>query len=318
MQVNGFSNSHITPGLNTYSAVSRERIVLAETSTATASVAVAESTAQSDSGRRVAAGTSTSSTENRQQQEAEQAVVSELAARDREVRQHEMAHQTAGGQYTGGATYTFERGPDGVMYAVGGEVSIDTSSVPGDPEATLQKAQAIERAAMAPAEPSAQDQRVASAARAMAAEARAELLREQSNAIQNEEESLDGLPETEEQALRELADADDATATIFTQQESVVATAADEAAERERAAEDDNAANRRAELIDEFEAQQVRREDVVEEQRERRERAAESLREFARDLAEIQDKLRELNKRLLETGALQKLNAPGNLLDQQI
>lgn len=313
MQVNGFSNPLTTPGLNTYGAMSRERTALAETSVTTGPVTVVDSTAQSDSGRRVAAGTSVSSTESRQQQEAEQAVVRELAARDREVRQHEMAHQMAGGQYTGGATYTFERGPDGVMYAVGGEVSIDTSPVPGDPEATLQKAQTIERAAMAPADPSPQDLRVAASARAMAAEARAELLREQQDALQGDEGTLDGL---EDQESRDLANADDLTNSVIAErQESVAAVTADEAAER--VAEEESAANRRAGVIDEFEAQRARREEIAEEQRERRERAAESLREFARDLAEIQEKLRELNKRLFETGALQNLNTPGNLLDRQ-
>lgn len=314
MQVNGFSNPLATPGLNSYGAMSRERTALAETSVTTGPVTVVDSTAQSDSGRRVAAGTSVSSTESRQQQEAEQAVIDELAARDREVRQHEMAHQVAGGQYTGGATYTFERGPDGVMYAVGGEVSIDTSPVPGDPEATLQKAQIIERAAMAPVDPSPQDLRVAASARAMAAEARAELLREQQDAQQGDDGTLDG-PEDPES--RELANADDLTSSaIAERQESVIAVTADEAAER--VAEEESAANRRASVIDEFEAQRARREEVAEEQRERRERAAESLREFARDLAEIQEKLRELNKRLFETGALQRLNTPGSLLDRQI
>lgn len=37
----------------------------------------------------------------------------------------------------------YKTGPDGVKYAVSGEVLIDTSRVPGDPQATLQKAQLI-------------------------------------------------------------------------------------------------------------------------------------------------------------------------------
>ncbi|WP_052063866.1 putative metalloprotease CJM1_0395 family protein [Nitrincola sp. A-D6] len=311
MQVNGFSNSSIAPGLNAYGGLFRERATMAETTATTGPVTITDATVQSDSGRRVAAGSSTSASENRQQQETEQTVVRELAARDREVRQHEMAHQAAGGQYTGGATYTFERGPDEVMYAVGGEVSIDTSSVPGDPEATLQKAERIERAALAPAEPSPQDMRVAASARAMAAEARAELLREQQDALQGDDESIDALSETETE--RESADIEDADAAVMMgQTESEEIIAADETAE-----EDDAGASRMAEVIDEFEAQQARREEIAEEQRERRERTAESLREFARDLAEIQDKLSELNKRLFETGALQNLNAPGSLLDSQ-
>lgn len=118
-----------------------------------------------------------SDTNDRRQQLVEQQVLRELSARDREVRQHEMAHQAAGGGLTGGVSYSYQRGPDGRMYAVGGEVSIDTSAVSGDPRATLEKAEAIIRAAMAPAEPSSQDYRVAASARAMAAEARTELAR---------------------------------------------------------------------------------------------------------------------------------------------
>lgn len=109
------------------------------------------------------------------QQEQEQKILAELATRDREVRAHEQAHAAVGGQYAGSPTYSFERGPDGVNYAVGGEVSIDTSPVPNDPEATLRKAQVIRAAASAPAEPSPQDRRVASQAASLENEARAEI-----------------------------------------------------------------------------------------------------------------------------------------------
>ncbi|MBV0933437.1 putative metalloprotease CJM1_0395 family protein [Marinobacterium weihaiense] len=120
--------------------------------------------------------------ENAAQQLQEQKILRELSARDLEVRQHEMAHQAAGGGHTGAVSYDYQRGPDGRMYAVGGEVSIDTSAVSGNPRATLEKAEAIIRAAMAPAEPSSQDYRVAASARAMAADARAELTRLQEEA----------------------------------------------------------------------------------------------------------------------------------------
>lgn len=102
----------------------------------------------------------------------------ELASRDREVRTHEQAHKAVGGQYAGAISYSYERGPDGRLYAVGGSVSIDTAPIPGDPQATLQKLQQVQRAALAPAQPSAQDLAVAAqAAQAMAA-ARAELASE--------------------------------------------------------------------------------------------------------------------------------------------
>lgn len=117
-----------------------------------------------------------------------QQVINQLKARDAEVRAHEQAHlAAAGGLATGGASYVYQTGPDGKRYAVGGEVGIDTSPVAGDPEATMQKAQAIRRAALAPAEPSSQDMRVASAATQMEAQARVEL------AQQTESEGSDGL-----------------------------------------------------------------------------------------------------------------------------
>ncbi|WP_303620985.1 putative metalloprotease CJM1_0395 family protein, partial [Methylogaea oryzae] len=72
------------------------------------------------------------------------------------------------------ASFSYERGPDGQQYAVGGEVSIDTSPVPNDPEATARKAEQIRRAALAPANPSGQDISVAAAASQMQAQAQAE------------------------------------------------------------------------------------------------------------------------------------------------
>jgi len=107
----------------------------------------------------------------------EKAEVETLQARDREVRAHESAHKAAAGSYArGSAQFTFEDGPDGRRYAVGGEVSIDTSRVSGDPEATIRKAQTIRRAANAPAQPSGQDRSVAAQATQMESEARSELL----------------------------------------------------------------------------------------------------------------------------------------------
>ena len=106
------------------------------------------------------------------------AVVAKLKLIDAKVRAHEAAHVAAGGGVVkGGATYTYQRGPDGKQYAVGGEVAIDTGDVPGDPKATLAKAQQIQKAALAPSDPSAQDRAVAAAAAAMAAAAALELAR---------------------------------------------------------------------------------------------------------------------------------------------
>ena len=106
--------------------------------------------------------------------------VQELKTRDREVRAHEAAHLAAAGSLAiGGASYSYQRGPDGVQYAVGGEVSIDTSAVAGDPEATLEKAQRIRSAALAPAQPSSQYLSVAAQAAQLAVQARAEIGQQQ-------------------------------------------------------------------------------------------------------------------------------------------
>lgn len=117
-----------------------------------------------------------------QQQAQQQQQISELASRDREVRSHEQAHAAVGGSYAGAPTYSFKRGPDGQAYAVGGEVSIDVSPIPNDPAATLRKMEVVQQAALAPAEPSAQDLRVAAQAQVLAAQARSELA-----ALQREE-----------------------------------------------------------------------------------------------------------------------------------
>lgn len=121
-----------------------------------------------------------------ERQQAERDQIQELASRDREVRAHEQAHAAIAGQYGSSPTYSFVRGPDGVSYAVGGEVKIDTSPIPGDPEATLRKAQQLRRAANAPVEPSSQDASVAAQAAQMEQQARAELSEQQ--AIEAEEQ----------------------------------------------------------------------------------------------------------------------------------
>ncbi|MGZ8171922.1 MULTISPECIES: putative metalloprotease CJM1_0395 family protein [Methylobacter] len=109
--------------------------------------------------------------------ESDLKVVSELKQRDAEVKAHEAAHlAAAGGIATGGASFDYQQSPDGIQYAIGGEVNIDTSPVPGDPAATLRKADTIRRAALAPAEPSGPDMQAAAGATAMAAQAQVELL----------------------------------------------------------------------------------------------------------------------------------------------
>ncbi|MBK7001404.1 MAG: hypothetical protein IPH35_15940 [Rhodoferax sp.] len=103
------------------------------------------------------------------------AQLTKLRARDREVRQHEAAHLAAsGGLAVSGASFSYQKGPDGVNYAVGGEVQIDTSSG-RTPQESLERARTIQAAALAPSQPSGQDRAVAAAAQKMELQARAEL-----------------------------------------------------------------------------------------------------------------------------------------------
>ncbi len=132
-----------------------------------------EQTSSDDPDRKSGKGTSAE-----QLTEQEREKLRELKAREQEVRAHEQAHATVGGRYAGAPTYSFQQGPDGQRYAVGGEVSIDISPVAGDPQATIDKMEVVKRAALAPAEPSAQDHRVAAEALAQSNAARAELLKD--------------------------------------------------------------------------------------------------------------------------------------------
>jgi hypothetical protein len=129
--------------------------------------------------------------------EEERAQVKKLAARDREVRAHEAAHQAVGGQYAGAASFSYQSGPDGRRYAVGGEVPIDTGAVPGNPEATITKLRTVRRAALAPAEPSAQDRSIAARAEAGVRQAQAqrqiERLEQRAEAAKTDEVGADDL-----------------------------------------------------------------------------------------------------------------------------
>lgn len=123
------------------------------------------------------------------------------------------------GQYAGAPTYDFKRGPDGQRYAISGEVSIDVSPVPNDPAATLQKMEIVRRAALAPAEPSAQDLSVAAMAQAQAAQARVEL------AQQRREETTEASDETQ-QGEEQAADGEKPTSSD-SQQPSTAAPSLD-------------------------------------------------------------------------------------------
>jgi len=108
--------------------------------------------------------------------EEEKREIEKLRSIDRKVRSHEMAHVIVGGPYIkGGPYYKYVTGPDGKRYAVAGEVKIDVSEEK-DPEKTIKKMQIVRRAALAPADPSPTDRRIAAEASAKEAKARAKLM----------------------------------------------------------------------------------------------------------------------------------------------
>ena len=178
------------------------------------------------------------SDETRQKAEAarlereEKMIIDQLKARDREVRNHEAAHAAVGGQYAGSPSYTFQQGPDGKKYAVGGEVSIDVSKVANDPQATLQKAEIVRAAALAPAQPSAQDRQVAAQASQMATEAKQEIARENAEKIK-EAGKVEPEEETESTEVVEEAENTEETSTL------AAATSQDESTEKENKEEEE-------------------------------------------------------------------------------
>ncbi len=103
-------------------------------------------------------------------------IIEQLKIREKRVIAHEMAHKAVGGRYAGTPHYTYTRGPDGKYYITGGEVPIDTSEE-RDPEATIRKMEIVRAAALAPADPSPQDIRVAQIATIKEIKARQELER---------------------------------------------------------------------------------------------------------------------------------------------
>lgn len=123
--------------------------------------------------------------QSRQQQQQEQQdakEIEQLKARDQEVRTHEQAHAATGGQYAGSPQYEYTTGPDNKRYITGGEVSIDVSEAK-TPEETLRKMEQVRAAALAPAEPSSQDLKVAAEASQKAVEARTDIAEENREAL---------------------------------------------------------------------------------------------------------------------------------------
>lgn len=77
---------------------------------------------------------------------------------DSNIRAHEQSH-AASGNTTSPISYRYQTGPDGKLYAVGGEVRLDTS-LPRDPEAARFKLSQIQNAASSPSHMSGADAQI--------------------------------------------------------------------------------------------------------------------------------------------------------------
>lgn len=205
-------------------------------------------------------------------------ITQELAERDREVKTHEQIHASIGGAYASAPSFSYERGPDGQLYAVEGEVRIDTSPVADDPRATLEKAEVILRASLSVAEPSAADRQVAADARVMAAEARAELLKVDSG--QPKEQVSSSTPVNDEVKPQSVDDQED----IIKDDEDI------------------------ADALNEFQAKQNETQQAV----------ADQMQAFNERLNDINMAMRKVNAMLVDTGAFAKLFPEGSVIDKSV
>lgn len=113
----------------------------------------------------------------------QQRQVERLKRIDAQVRAHEAAHQAVGGNLVGGGMLTYQIGPDGKQYAVGGDLPVDMSISGIDPATIISKMRQIESAAMAPTDPSGQDLAVALQAAQIESQARVELMQIRSDEL---------------------------------------------------------------------------------------------------------------------------------------
>lgn len=215
-------------------------------------------------------------------EQAELAVIKDLAARDREVRAHEQTHAAIGGSYASAPTFDYTSGPDGRLYATSGEVSIDTSAVANDPQATIEKAQVIIRAALSVSEPSSADRQVAAEAKSLALKAMNEL--RESNG-ENNPASFEDDPKS-----------------------SSIDSVEQQKLEREEYLAEEELKQ----------AKQERNEALAESRRQSTEASLEVLKEYNNQIHEIQEKLRQLNVQLVDSGAFSKLFPEGALIDQTV
>lgn len=209
-------------------------------------------------------------------EQAELKVIQQLSARDREVKAHEQTHAAIGGSYAGAPIFDYTSGPDGRLYATSGEVSIDTSAVEDDPQATLEKAQVIIRAALSVSDPSSADRQIAAQAKSLA---------------------LRAMTELRESAPKEEVNSAFADNQVLIEQEQL---------EREEYLAE----------VELQQAKQDRNEALAKARRQSADASIEVLKEYNSQINDIQEKLRRLNTQLVDSGAFSKVFPEGFLIDQ--
>ena len=214
---------------------------------------------------------------------SEAALVRELAAQDAEVRQHEQAHKSVAGSLAGAVQLDYQRGPDGKLYAVAGEVDLRVPPNQGDPEAVIRYAEQVIQAALAPVEPSTQDRQVAAAASAMLAEAQAELAK------------LDEQERTAEAPTEGALDASNRS-------------------------EENRDTSQNARIADEsgnpiVQGSTEGAKEIWEQMQADREASSESLAEFRETLNDVNQRFAEVNQRLAQLGVLETLYEPGAVFE---
>lgn len=123
--------------------------------------------------------------------------ITQLKARDMEVKAHEQAHiAAAAGLSTSAPSFTYQTGPDGKKYAIGGEVSVSAPQT-NDPEENIRNAEALKRAALAPADPSSQDRAVAANADKIIAANREKLSEEKQQESSDKKSSNNAVSEAQ-------------------------------------------------------------------------------------------------------------------------
>lgn len=129
---------------------------------ADASMAVAQESERASVNKTIG-GTARAPQKDPIKERQEQSVIRELINIEKKVIAHEQAHMAAGSGVTGASSYSYTNGPDGKRYISGGEVAINVPAT-DDPKKGKMLMQRVIEAALAPADPSPQDIKVAQSA----------------------------------------------------------------------------------------------------------------------------------------------------------